>query len=103
MAASTLGIRGLRRFMWVVFPDALPHVAQGLRVMLSLSLVVMVVTEMVMGSSQDGLGRLILDYYDKRFMPEMYASIMAVGFLGYVLNKGFQWIESRRIHWSGKR
>ncbi|HIH20405.1 TPA: ABC transporter permease, partial [Candidatus Micrarchaeota archaeon] len=73
----------------------------GLRIALSLGLIVAIVTEMFIGTTV-GLGRRIIDAQLVYRVPEMYAAIILTGILGYVLNRLFLWYERRTIHWSGR-
>ena len=101
MVAKTMRATPMQTFRYVVFPDALPHVFVGLRLTLSLALILAVVTEMFTGTA-NGLGRRIYDSHDTYNIPEMYACILLIGIVGYVLNKVFVSIEKTLIHWSGR-
>ena len=85
----------------IVFPDALPQIAVGIRTALSLALVLVVVSEMFFGTSR-GLGHRIYDYHLVFSVPEMYVAIIWTGILGYAFNKIFIQFEERIIHWAGK-
>ena len=67
----------------------------------SLALVIVVVAEMFIGST-DGLGQRVFEAQQLFAMPDMYAAIFAAGALGYGLNLLFLLIERRFVHWSGK-
>lgn len=73
-------------FYLAVLRDALPHITAGLRVCASLSLVLVIITEMFLSATK-GLGRQIYDYYLAYRVPEMYAVIIALGLLGYAVNR----------------
>lgn len=85
----------------VIFPATLPETFAGLRIGLSLSLIIVVVSEMFVGTSL-GLGQLINNSHLTFEIPEMYAAILITGLLGYFLNKLFILFEKKLIHWSGK-
>ena len=91
----------LQIFREITIPDALPQIFIGLRVALSLALILIVVSEMFIGTSV-GLGLEIFNSYASYQIPELYALILIVGFLGYVLNKGFLLLERKIVHWAGK-
>jgi len=101
MIAKTMKASPLQIFKYVIFPDALPYVFVGLRLTISLSLIVVVVTEMFVGTMY-GLGKHIYDSHDMYRIPDMYAGILTIGTIGYLSNKFFVWIEQRVIHWSGR-
>ena len=93
------GATRLQMFREVIFRDALPHIAAGIRVALSLSLILVIVTEMFLGTNV-GLGRRIYDCYLNYRLPEMYGVIIATGLIGFILNKTFLLIEKRVIFWT---
>jgi|SRR3989338_2705810 len=85
-------------FKDIIFPGAMPHIFSGVRIGASISLILVVVTEMFMGSV-NGLGHAIIDAQLKYEIPEMYAIIILTGIFGYLLNKVLLVIEKRKIHW----
>ncbi len=99
--AEILGLKGMRGFTWVTFPDALPYIATGFRLCLATALHMAIIAEMFTGSAR-GLGRRIFDAQLLFQIPEMYALIILVGLLGYGANLGWQSIERRLVHWAGR-
>lgn len=91
----------LQIFREITIPDASPQIFIGLRTALSLALILVVVTEMLIGTNV-GLGQEIFDSYASYRIAELYTYIIIIGFLGYGLNKGFLFFEKRTIHWTGK-
>jgi len=88
-------------FVKVTLMDALPQVFIGMRTSLSLAIVIIVVTEMFVGTNF-GIGHRIFEAQLTYRVPEMYASITLAGLLGYGLNKAFVAFEKNIVHWSGK-
>lgn len=88
-------------FQRVILMDALPNVFVGLRTSLSMAVVVVVVTEMFIGTNL-GIGHRIFEAQLTYRVPEMYAAIIIAGLLGYGLNKGFVAVEQKVVHWSGR-
>ena len=91
---------------WQIFKDvllmeSLPQTFIGLRSGISISLVIVIVAEMFIGTEQ-GLGKRIIDAQQILNVKDMYASILVTGILGYFLNMLFLLVEKRFIHWSGK-
>ncbi|HYQ63744.1 ABC transporter permease [Actinophytocola sp.] len=81
----------------VVFPAALPKIFAGLRVSLSLALILMVISELE--GSFDGLGYQMI-YAQRNFdLPAMWAGIVLLGILGYVLNALLLVVQNRVIGW----
>lgn len=88
-------------FRKVIFMDAMPYVFSGMRISLSLAVVVVIVTEMFIGTNW-GIGHRIFEAQLTYRVPEMYSFIVIAGLVGYGLNKGFVAIEQKKIHWGGK-
>ena len=72
-------------FRLVIFPGALPSILSALRIATSIALVLVIVTEMFLGSN-DGLGKRIYDAYLAYQVPSMYALLLLLGLLGFALN-----------------
>lgn len=81
----------------VVFPAALPKIFAGLRVSLSLALILMVISELV--ASTNGIGYQMIIAQRNFSMPEMWAGIVLLGILGYVLNVLLLVTQNRVIGW----
>ena len=101
LAAKAMGASRLRILIDVMLLESLPQTFVGLRNGVSLALVIVVVAEMFIGST-DGLGNRVFEAQQLFAMPDMYAAIFAAGALGYGLNLLFLIIERRFVHWSGK-
>lgn len=97
--ARVLRMTPMRTFFTIVLPSALPQIVAGLRVAISLSLVLTIVVEMLIGTN-DGLGRRIYQYHIAFDSPEMYFCIVLVGALGYALNQLFVRMERTVFHWA---
>ena len=95
--ASLLRIGRAERIFRVDLPAALPSIFAGLRVAVSIGLVIVVVSEFVGGG--DGLGHYILVEQSQFNIPEMYAGILFLGLLGFVLNGVFVLVERRALFW----
>lgn len=101
LAAKIMGATKVQIFRWILFWESLPQTFIGLRSAISLSLVLIVVTEMFIGTTS-GLGRRIIDSQITYEIPTMYATILLTGIVGYLLNLLFITVEKRLLHWSGK-
>jgi NitT/TauT family transport system permease protein len=101
LAAKVMGASRVRVLTDVMLLESLPQTFVGLRNGVSLALVIVVVAEMFIGST-DGLGHRVFEAQQLFAMPDMYAAIFAAGALGYGLNLLFLLIERRFVHWSGK-
>jgi NitT/TauT family transport system permease protein len=96
-----MGASPLRVLTDVTLLESLPQTFVGMRNGVSLALVIIVVAEMFIGST-DGLGQRVFEAQQLFEMPDMYAAIFAAGALGYGLNLMFLLVERRFVHWSGK-
>jgi ABC-type nitrate/sulfonate/bicarbonate transport system permease component len=95
--ARTFGVAG-RKLLWqVVLPAASPYIFTGMRVSLAVALIVMVISEMVAASS--GIGYFILSAQRGFKIREMFAGVLTLAVLGYVLNRLFLMIENRVLAW----
>jgi acyl-CoA synthetase (AMP-forming)/AMP-acid ligase II/ABC-type proline/glycine betaine transport system permease subunit len=101
MVAETMKASNTYIFARVILPDALPYITAGLRTALSLTIIIVVILEMFIGTDK-GLGHLIYNAHMTYQIPEMYATIIITGLIGYGMNKGFIKLEEEVIHWGGK-
>jgi ABC-type nitrate/sulfonate/bicarbonate transport system permease component len=68
-----------------------------MRISLGIALIVVVVAEMIAGTS--GIGYFILDMERIFRVPEMFAGIFTLGVLGFLLNLLFLRIEGLLLRW----
>ncbi len=99
--AEVLEASTLQKFRSVIFREALPEIFTGLRISLSLSLVLVVVSEMFIGTTI-GLGKRLQEAQLFNHIAEMYGLVFITGMLGYGMNKGFTLLEQYFIHWRGR-
>lgn len=95
--AHTYGYGGGRIVRRIVLPAALPYMMAGLRLGLTISLILAIFVEIF--TSGSGLGFLIVEYQAAIRIAEVYAVIVMVALLGYLLNLGFVTVEGRVIRW----
>jgi NitT/TauT family transport system permease protein len=101
LAARVMGANQWDIFKDVLFWESLPQIFIGLRTGISISLVIVIVAEMFIGT-ENGLGKRIIDTQQVLNVNDMYASILTTGVVGYCLNMLFRYAEKRIVHWSGK-
>jgi len=99
--ARAFGASSLQVFLRIVCPEALPQVFVGMRTALSLSLIVVVVSEMFIGTRY-GLGQRLFDAYAKNTVVDLYAVVLFLGLLGLASNTLFVFLERRLVFWAGK-
>jgi NitT/TauT family transport system permease protein len=98
-AARTLGAGRSAVFLKVALPSALPTTMTGMRLGASYAFLVLVAAEMV--GADSGLGFLILNNQYSFRIPQMYAAILILAFLGIILNYGLIALERRLTPWRG--
>lgn len=81
----------------VITPDALPKIFAGLRLATSLSLILMVFSELV--GSDSGVGYQMTNAQSSFDMTGMWAVIVILGILGYVLNLALLTVERVMLGW----
>jgi len=87
-----------RKILWqVILPAASPYIGTGLRIGLSIALILVTTAEMVAGSK--GLGFFILDEERSMNSSNMYAGILVVAVLGYIINRLFLLLEAKIMKW----
>ncbi len=95
--ARTFGVTGHKLVWQIVLPAASPYIFTGMRVSLAVALIVMVISEMVAASS--GIGYFILSAQRGFQIREMFAGVLTLAVVGYVLNRLFVAIENRVLAW----
>lgn len=84
-------------FFKVKLPCALPSIAAGMKVAMSLALVGAIVGEFV--SSQKGLGYVIMSAQGTFDTVRVFAALFILGFLGLILYGILAWVERRATPW----
>lgn len=95
--ARSYGVPRHERIRRLVLPAALPQIAAGMRTSLSLAVIIMVVSEYF--SSTSGVGYVLLISKNTFELAPMWAAIVLIGVLGYVLNLLFLLAERRALAW----
>jgi ABC-type nitrate/sulfonate/bicarbonate transport system permease component len=98
MIARTFRIPRRKVLLRIQLPSALPYVFAGCRISVGISFIVTVVTEMIAGS--EGVGYYIVSMQYAMRADDMYAAIILLSAIGYLLNRCFLALEGRAIRWS---
>jgi ABC-type nitrate/sulfonate/bicarbonate transport system permease component len=93
--ARTFGLARGRTILKVILPAAAPQIMTGLRISLSITLILVVISEMI--GSTDGIGYFILNAQRRLKVDQMYAGMIALALLGYILNEAFALISKRLL------
>ena len=85
----------------VIFMDALPQTLDGVRMGLSLALILALVAEIMLGATF-GLGTRVNDSLAGFDLPKMYALIIVIGVVGYILNLLAAFVTQRVAPFAGE-
>jgi len=95
--ARTTGASGLRLFIRIRLPQALPLIFTGLKVGAALAATAAVVAEFV--ASDKGLGYLLLQYNGQLETPMVFATIVLLSLIGLALYYAVEILERIAIPW----
>ena len=95
--AATFGTSRLATITKVLLPATMPYVFAGMRTSIGLALIVAVVGEMIAGAQ--GIGYYIVSMQFALRPADMFAALLLLGLVGYLLNAVFVLVESRLLHW----
>jgi ABC-type nitrate/sulfonate/bicarbonate transport system permease component len=95
--ARSYGVTRWERIRRLVLPGALPQISAGMRTSLSLAVITMVLSEYF--SSTSGVGYVLLISKNTFQLAPMWAAIVLIGVLGYLLNVLFILVERRVLAW----
>ena len=86
-----------RRLLGIVLPAAAPKLFAGLRVSLSQAVILLVVAELF--AANGGLGGQLQDARNQFEFPQVWAVVVMLGVLGYILNTALLAVERRALGW----
>ncbi|WEO93692.1 ABC transporter permease subunit [Streptomyces sp. FXJ1.172] len=92
--AAVLRLTAPERLWFLILPSALPRIFAGLRLSLSLSLILMVFSELLPGSD-NGIGFTLTDAQTRSDLLTVWAAMALLGALGFLLNTGLLAVEKR--------
>jgi len=85
------------RLFRVVLPASMPSIFAGVRIALSIALVMMVISELI--AADNGLGFYILRNQRLFQTANVYAGVLTIGTIGLVLTLSLLAIEKRVLAW----
>lgn len=98
--ARSFGFGRLRTMFTVALPHAAPFISTGIRMSASISLIVVVTSELLIGG-EGGLGGVILKASSGGGeMDLVLAGTLVIGLIGYLLNSGLERLQLRLFRWS---
>jgi len=86
------------RITKVMIPSASPKIFAGLRISMSIAVILMVISELL--AATDGLGFRILQASRDFAYVDLWAGLVVLGILGIVLNAGLSMLEHRVLRWT---
>lgn len=95
--ARAYGYQGSKLLLRVIVPAALPYAAAGVRLALTVSLVLGIFVEIFTGG--DGLGYMLQNFNENNRLPEMYATIALVSLIGLIAFWSFERLERCSVGW----
>jgi NitT/TauT family transport system permease protein len=97
-SAAAMGMSPLQRLIRIVLPASLPEIFVGIRTGLVLALITMVTSEMI--ARQSGVGNILFNSLDMALYDTVYAMIVIIGVLGFVLDVAFEKLRSWLVAWA---
>ena len=97
-SAAAMGMSPLQRLVRIVLPASLPEIFVGVRTGLVLALITMVTSEMI--ARQSGVGNILFNSLDMALYDTVYAMIVIIGVLGFVLDVAFEKLRSWLVAWA---
>jgi ABC-type nitrate/sulfonate/bicarbonate transport system permease component len=95
--ARVFALTPWQRLRGIILPAAGPKIFAGLRISLSMSIILMVISEMVGGT--DGIGYQLFTTKDAFQLPDMWSIIVLLGVLGYTCNALLLGLERHVLAW----
>lgn len=93
----TFGLTQWQTISRVMVPAAAPQIFTGMRISVGISLIAMVASEMLTGGN--GIGAFILESQRTFRIRDMYAGIITLGIVGYLVNRSFVALERWMLRW----
>ena len=82
----------------VVIPTVLPDILGGMRVAMGAAWLTIVAAELA-GGTNEGLGRMMLNYAELLKIPEIIVGMIVIGAIGFVLNELLLMAERYLFKW----
>jgi ABC-type nitrate/sulfonate/bicarbonate transport system permease component len=99
-AAQDLGANRRQIQFKIVVPAAVPAIFSGLQLGMGVTIILVVAAEMIGGSSESGIGYLLI--HDGQIMEteKVFASLVLLAVVGAVVIKVQQWIDNKVAPWA---
>jgi ABC-type nitrate/sulfonate/bicarbonate transport system permease component len=98
-AAKDLGA-GARQIQFkVVIPAAMPSILSGLQLGMGVTIILIVAAEMIGGSSQSGMGYLLISAGQVMETEKVFATLLVLAVMGAAIIKLQQWADRKVAPW----
>jgi NitT/TauT family transport system permease protein len=98
-AARDLGANARQIQLKVVIPAAIPSIFAGLHLGMGVAIILVVAAEMIGGSSQGGMGWLLISSGQVMETEKVFASLVVLAVVGAAVIKLQQWIDRKVAPW----
>ena len=98
-AAQDLGANMRQIQLKVVIPAAMPSILAGLQLGMGVTIILIVAAEMIGGSSQSGMGYLLIMSGQVMETEKVFASLVVLAVMGAVIIKLQQWLDRKLAPW----
>lgn len=88
---------GVKRFLRVLLPGALPTIITGIRIALGFSLIAVIAVEMV--GASEGLGFFLWQSWRILRQTDMYVALLFIAALGVLCSTGFEALANKLVPW----
>lgn len=96
--AKVFRLSAADRLFKIILPSTMPKIFAGLRLSLSLALILMVFSELMPGTT-NGIGFEMTNAQSESDLPTVWSAIVLLGILGYILNSILLVVERRALTW----
>jgi NitT/TauT family transport system permease protein len=103
-SARSCRVDGVALWRRVMLPSAAPFIATGIRYALPISIVIVIASEIVVGSPEGIGGYLLQQQANVEYRPDIvYAVLLSAGVVGFALNLAFEAATDRLVGWETRR
>jgi NitT/TauT family transport system permease protein len=102
-AAQDLGADWRQIQLKVIVPAAIPSIFAGLQLGMGVTIILVVAAEMIGGSSQSGMGYLLISAGQVMDTEKVFASLVVMALMGAMILKLQQWSDGKLAPWAAHR
>ena len=99
-AAKDLGANARQIQLKVVIPSAVPSIFAGLQLGMGVTIILVVAAEMIGGSSEGGMGYLLINAGQVMETEKVFASLIVLAVMGALIIKLQQWADRKLAPWA---